>query len=79
MTRINRIRIGETTYGLAPEIGKGLQFGTSVEDKDKLFVTLGTATANGIENTGISIKEGDFIIDTELFTAFLKGLGFKTE
>ena len=79
MTRISRIKIGDITYGIAPEIGKGLEYGTSVEDKDKLFVTLDTATTNGIENTGISIKKGDFVIDTEQFTAFLKRLGFKTE
>lgn len=81
MASINKIRIGDDTYDIIPEVGKGLQFGTSLSNQNRLYVTLGTATAsNGIVNdTGINVKEGNFTIDTAKFTTFLKALGFKTE
>lgn len=79
MANINKIRIGDTIYDITPEIGKGLQFGTSLDNLNKLYVTLGTAVTDKTNDTGIGIKDGNFMIDTVKFTAFLKELGFKTE
>ena len=81
MASINKIRIGDEIYDITPELGNGLQFGTSLSNQNKLYVTLGTAEANNniVSDTGIYITEGNFRIDTTKFTNFLKALGFKTE
>ena len=81
MAVINKIRIGDETYNITPEFGKGLEFGTSLATQDKLYVSLGTAKAsdNIVDDTGLTVNGGTFTIDTVKFTAFLEALGFKRE
>ena len=82
MAFINKIKIRDEEYHIVAEIGKGLQFGTSLSNMHKTYVTLGTPIiqgGNSVTDCGIKIHEGNFTLDAAKFTAFLKDLGFKTE
>ena len=81
MAAINKIKIGEITYDIIPQIGTGLQFGTQIDNCNIVYVNIGEAKSdnNSLQGSGISITPTGFIIDTTKFTAFLKALGFKTE
>lgn len=80
MTGINKIRIGESEYHIVPEIGKGLQLGTQLDNGHIIYVNIGEAKSDNPElpETGISITPLGFSINSTKFTAFLKALGFKT-
>lgn len=80
MGKINRIKIGDTLYDITPEIGKGLQFGTQLENANTVYVNIGKASCDktSMPETGISITPEGFIINCTKFTEFLKALGFKT-
>lgn len=78
MGAINKIRIGDTVYEITPQIGTGLQFGTSLNNKNTVYVNIGEAKSDSalLPETGISITTAGFIINSTKFTAFLKALGF---
>ena len=80
MASINKIRIGDSTYDITPQIGTGLQFGTGLYNGSMVYVNIGEAKCNNesLPETGISITPIGFVIDSTKFTAFLKALGFKT-
>ena len=46
MGKINRIKIGDTLYDITPEIGKGLQFGTQLENANTVYVNIGKASCD---------------------------------
>lgn len=81
MSAINKIRIGEETHDIVPQIGTGLQFGTGLKNGNIIYVNIGEAqcTRTGMPATGMSITPIGFVIDIDKFTYFLKSLGFKTE
>lgn len=78
MGAINKIRIGDTVYEITPQIGTGLQFGTSLNNKNTVYVNIGEAKSDSalLPETGISITTAGFIINSTKFTTFLKALGF---
>ena len=81
MSAINKIRIGEETHDIVPQIGIGLQFGTGLTNANTIYVNIGEAKCSrtDIPATGMSITPIGFVIDGDKFTNFLKSLGFKTE
>lgn len=81
MAAINKIKIGENTYDIIPQIGTGLQFGTGVSNGNIIYVNIGEAKSDvvSLPECGISITTAGFIINSAKFTIFLKSLGFKTE
>lgn len=80
MGAINKIKIGEDVYDITPQIGTGLQFGTSLNNANTVYVNIGDAKSDNTSSpeTGISITPAGFTINNAKFTAFLKALGFKT-
>ena len=80
MASINRIKSGDTVYDLVPQIGAGLQFGTSLTNENTVYINIGKARSDNasLPETGMSITPEGFIIDSAKFTAYLKALGFKT-
>lgn len=78
---INKIRIGEDTYDITPQIGTGLQFGTGLSNTSIVYVNIGEAKSDlaSAPETGISITPRGFWIESAKFTEFLKALGFRTE
>lgn len=81
MAAINKIKIGENTYDIIPQIGTGLQFGTQIDNCNIVYVNIGEAKSDvvSLPECGISITTAGFIINSAKFTIFLKSLGFKTE
>lgn len=80
MLHINKIKIGNSVYNIVPELGGGLQLGTTASNAHKLYVNIGTATFTSnisIDDPGLYINTRGFVIDTGKFTAFLETLGFK--
>ena len=80
MGAINKIKIGDTIYEITPQIGTGLQFGTSLNNPNTIYVNIGDAKSDkeALPEPGISITPAGFTINSAKFTAFLKALGFKT-
>lgn len=82
MLHINKIKIGNDVYNIVPELGGGLQLGTTASNSHKLYVNIGTAALSdntSIDNPGLYINTEGFVIDCAKFTAFLEALGFKRE
>ncbi len=82
MANINKIRIGDNTLHIVPEIGTGLELGTGSNNGHIIYVNLGDAIVSGskpVSETGMSITTRGFVIEIDKFSNFLKSLGFKTE
>ncbi len=79
---INKIRIGEETHNIVPEIGTGLQLGTGTTNGHIIYLNIGTASIGAnppVGDCGVCIDTTGFHIDIAKFKAFLIALGFKTE
>lgn len=81
MAHIDRIKIGDSTYNLVPEIGSGLQLGTSLDNSHVIYVNVGKAASDdpAMPETGMSITPLGFVVETEKFRKYIKALGFKCE
>ena len=80
MSGIKKIRVGEGVFNITPEIGKGLQFGTGIDNSHVIYVNIGEAVADNaaLPSPGLKINHLGFTVDSQKFKAFLEALGFKT-